>query len=328
MATSGIDRYKSGESYPETKDMKKKLQEDQSNTRVIAEPAKKTKKQFSDRIDNNIMLTQKEIRNMLTEFNPAEQLHIDDVIQAVGARRSGKSKIVEYMIHKYLEKNELDAVFLFSKSGAGFKNIPQVARFTDIKVLDQIIQIQLDVRAHNKKCHKKDRVKSRICAIIDDFIDSNHNDLKKSKTMVSLATKGRHISNTDKQKGNGMMVIFISQSFTAIPPVVRNNTDWTLTSAMANRLERKKLVESYFTLFSGRMGLSESYRCYDVACNSNPYQFAVINGTCGNKFDYDDYIFTYRAPEEDIPFQRWAHKDDEDVWQNNEEEIFFWADND
>lgn len=323
---SGEKAFKKGDEYKIQQTVEKQMegkQNDKKNT-VKETP----RRQFSNRIDDDTMLTQDQICDMLTTFDPAEQLTIDSIVSVVGFRRQGKTKIVEYMIHNYMKKNKVDAVILFSKSGAGFKNICSSYRFKNIKVLDDVINLQLKVNKHNAKCSPADRVASRVICVVDDFIDkARMTDVKKSNTIVALSSKGRHLSQkltiNGKEVVNGVMLVMISQSFTAIPKIVRQNTDWTLCSALANRLERKKLVESYFTLFSGRFGLREAYKVYDCATNTAPYQFAVIHGTCSNKFDYSDYIFTYKAEAADIPFYRWCGDDDD--WQNNEPEIFFWA---
>lgn len=327
--SSGEKSHKKGNEYVIQKSTQKLMEED-GNIKKSKEPEEKTGKRFSTRIDDDKMLTQREIANMLTRWEPEKQLTIDSVVSVVGFRRQGKTKITEYMIHQYMKHNEVDACYLFSKSGAGFDNIPSAFRYKDIKVLDDVIEQQLKVNRHNKKCNKKDRVKSRVICIIDDFIDSARStDVKRSNTLVALSSKGRHISQKLTIDGtevtNGIMTIIISQSFTHIPPVLRQNTDWTLCSALANRLERKKLVESYFTLYSSNWGLREAYSVYDVATNTEPYLFAVIHGTCSAKRDYNSYIFTYKAPKEDVPKARWSAPDDEDVWENDEREIFFWA---
>ena len=324
--SSGEKRYKDGDDYVVQKDMEKKINNRNDNASTSNQKEMPTNTKLSRRVDKKDKLSLDEIAKIIKPFNPAEQLQPDSLINVVSPRRAGKTVVIEYMIHEYMKKHTVDSVFLISKSGAGFKNIPADYRFNDISILDDIINLQLQVRQHNQKCDKKDRVHSRVIVILDDFIDKINNDVKRSKTITKFATLGRHLAGkTDKEMGNGLMLIMLSQSFCAIPPTIRQNCDFTLCTSLANRLERKKIVDEYFTLYSSRFGLDESYNVFDYCTRSDEFLFAVINGTASNKFNYHDYIFTYKAPGPDaVPFYRWSAKDDEDCWANNDDEILFW----
>ena len=79
--------------------------------------------------------------------------------------------------------------------------------------------------------------------------------LLKTKINVPNGNLYEVAGKTDKEMGNGLMLIMLSQSFCAIPPTIRQNCDFTLCTSLANRLERKKIVDEYFTLYSSRFGL-------------------------------------------------------------------------
>lgn len=323
--SSGEKAFKDGDDYRIQQTMEKKMQKNEAEVKTVSIQPKKKRNGISTRVDKKEKLSIEEIGRLLKPFNPRDSLKPDSLINVVSPRRAGKSTIIEYMIHEYMQKHTVDSVFLISKSGTGFKNIPSDYRFNDIAILDDIINMQLQVRKHNEKCDKKDRVHSRVIVIIDDFIDKLNNDVKRSNTITKFSTLGRHLAGkVDKKMGNGLMLILISQSFCAIPPTIRQNCDFTLCTSLANRIERKKIVDEYFTLYSSRFGLDEAYNVFDVATRSEEYLFCVINGTASNKFSYDDYIFTYKAPGDGIPFYRWSAKDDEDCWAHNEKEVLFW----
>ena len=269
--------------------------------------------------EDDRLLTTQQISSKLKEFK-AEDLTQDSFIYVCAPRRSGKSTLCEDIIHNYRKKHKVDAVFLFSKSGAGFYQIPRSYRFRTLDNLQEIINLQLKVKQYNQKQKKEsDKVSSRVICVIDDFLDGSKS-LRSNQLLSKLSTMGRHIAykkeHNDK-KGNGIMVICLSQDFVGISPRIRRNIDWCFTTKVPDRNQRKALVESYLCLKTGRNGLREAYNVFDTV-NMKPFQFLCINATHNNKIDYDNYVYKYIAKEK-LPKERWSgtHQD----WKNNEIEI-------
>ena len=107
-----------------------------------------------------------EIQKMLSNWSVSD-VKPDSFISIIAPRRSGKSTICEYFIHEYRKSHQLDAVFLFSKTQAGFPQIPSKYRFRTLDKLNDIINIQVKVKNHNmKQKNKRNKVKSRIVIIL------------------------------------------------------------------------------------------------------------------------------------------------------------------
>ena len=67
----------------------------------------------SDKMKDRLMTTD-EIHTTLKPFNCCD-IPQDAFISVIAPRRSGKSTLVESIIHEYRKKHKVDAVFLFSK---------------------------------------------------------------------------------------------------------------------------------------------------------------------------------------------------------------------
>ena len=281
---------------------------------------KDNKKMKYERRDERCLSTE-ELDGMLQEFD-ASMLTMDSMVYTVAPRRAGKNCCIESLIHQFRKHLRPTAIFLFSKSNAGFPGIPKSYRFRTLANFEKIIQLQLKVKRHNVKQKKEsDMVESRVICIIDDFIDGNKN-VRTSKSLIRMSSMGRHIAEGDVGlKNNGIMTIILSQDITMCPPVIRKNIDFLITTKVADRLQRKAMVEQYMCLFTGRHGLRESYNLYDV-CTLREYQFLIINATCSNKFDYDDYCYKYIAIAPDkLPKEKWTGNQSD--WDNHELEIIW-----
>ena len=241
----------------------------------------------------------------------------DAFISVIAPRRSGKSTLVESLIHEYRKKHKVDAVFLFSKTDAGFYQIPKQYRFRTLEPLNEIIDLQIKVKRFNQKQRKEsDKISSKVIVILDDMIDGN-GEMRKNKLLTKLSSMGRHIGykkEHNDMKNNGIMVILISQIFTGLNPTMRRNCDYVFFTKIPSRIERKAIVEEYLTLKTGRFGLREAYNVYD-AVNKNDYQFLCICANKSNKYNYCDYVSTYIANTK-LPKGKWSGTAED--WKNNE----------
>ena len=79
-----------------------------------------------------------EISQSISTFNFCN-IPQDAFISVIAPRRSGKSTLVESMIHDFRKKHKVDAVLLFTKTDAGFYQIPKQYRFRNLDPLQEII---------------------------------------------------------------------------------------------------------------------------------------------------------------------------------------------
>tara|TARA_R110000824_G_scaffold25810_4_gene89415 strand:+ start:568 stop:1485 length:918 start_codon:yes stop_codon:yes gene_type:complete len=277
--------------------------------------------------DTDIQLTTDEIDGTLKRFKPAEQLQPDSFVCVIQGRRGGKTTLIKSMISEYTDKHEVDLVALYSKTDADFYDeIPSLYRFKTLNTLDQLIKTQVKVKKFNQSKKKdKDKARSRVIVIIDDFLtgESGKDSLRGSSTLTRLSSSGRHLSSKTAHnglKGNGIMVIIITQTITSIPPTIRQNSDFIIFSKTPSRLCRKSIIDQFLSLKSNRKKIGESFNVYDCV-NKGDFRFLVVNGTASNKYTYSDYIFWYTADMNRKP-KRWVG--DDEMWENNKINIMDW----
>tara|TARA_R110000803_G_scaffold64792_1_gene125906 strand:- start:2964 stop:3947 length:984 start_codon:yes stop_codon:yes gene_type:complete len=236
----------------------------------------------------------------------------------IASRRSGKSHLITHFLEEYTSKNKVDGVFLFSKTNAGFEGIPSNYRYRDLDILPSIIDTQLRVKKHNETSKKRDKIESNIIIVLDDMLGAGGmaSIMRKDPLLNKLSSNGRHLSSSH----SNLMVILISQTFTGISPQIRLNTDLLLTTKLAARLEREKIVNSFLSLNSGRQGLSESYGVFDSIVNSDDFNFIAIHTTHQNKKKFTDYVYNFKAPSKLKNKKLTGNRED---WKFNKKEIIF-----
>jgi len=220
---------------------------------------------------------------------------VDDYINSsfnilLGKRRSGKSFLCEYYI-KQLQKNDLsDIVFLFSSTDAGFDDIERECRFTDISVLNNIIDNVKKINKYNSVVSDKEKIKLKIIVIIDDFAIQLKS--RQFNMLEELAVAGRHAAYDPLS----LSFFILSQSLTKISRVVRLNCDRIFLNSVASCNERDMLLdENMYLIKSDREGKSEGRQLYHDLVMSEPFQFIVIENHKQNITKYSDYIKTFRA---------------------------------
>jgi len=258
-------------------------------------------------LDRDKILTTQEISGTLKTFDPASMAP-NTCFLVQGFRRQGKTILVQDLIHNYRKKHKVDLVMLISKSNAGFPQIPQKYRFRNLNALQQLVDTQLRVKKTNMK-RKKDFIQSNVIVIVDDFLDGTHNSVRSSNLVTKLATLGRHLSH---ENNSNLLTFFLSQHLTGLSPMIRRNMDYVATFKVASRDERKLIMSEFLCLNSGRQGLTEAARVFDIV-NEQDFQALIINTTCSNKYNYSDYVFKYKA-NPDLPEEHWnGTKEDWDV---------------
>tara|TARA_S200002703_G_scaffold87002_2_gene74915 strand:+ start:138 stop:950 length:813 start_codon:yes stop_codon:yes gene_type:complete len=218
----------------------------------------------------------------------------------IAARRSGKTTLVESLLEEFgkSKHHKFTAIFLLSATNAGFENqIPVPYRYTDLGNLGYILRKQAQVKEYNlKEPLKKNRIKSRVLIIVDDLIgeQKGKNSLKYNDDIRKLFVNGRHLGN-DGVDGNGVNVIVLSQQFSAIPKVARLNSDLIITNRITSKMERKDVLDSFFTLGNGRDASKIASDTYESIVLSKPFRFVVIETFRANRVKLEDYIKHYDA---------------------------------
>jgi len=239
-------------------------------------------------------------------------------ILCIAARRSGKSHICTHFLEQYTKKHKTQAVFLFSRTNAGFDGIPYNYRYNNLEPLKELIDIQIKVKKHNQKAKKKDKIESNIIVVLDDMCAEGGLSaaMRKDPLLNKCSVNGRHLSSSH----SNMMFILISQVFTGISPQIRLNTDLLWTCQLSSRRERENIVNSFLSLHSGRKGLAESYAVFDQTVNSETFNFICIECTKQNKREFKDYVYHFKAPPQ-LENTRLCGTDED--WLYNRREVWF-----
>jgi len=304
---AGIEESRLGEGIASARENKKKKPAEQASKIVAL-----STEVFSERKDTI------NIEKTLNQFD-IQSVPRNAFMLCIASRRSGKSHIITHFLEQYTKKHETQAVFLMTRTNAGFDGIPHNYRYKDLEHLKEIIDIQIKVKKHNQKAKKKDRIKSNIIVVLDDMVAEGGMSaaMRKDPLLNKLSVNGRHLSSGDD---SNMMVILISQVFTGLSPQIRLNADLVLTCQLASRRERENIVNSFLSLHSGRKGLAESYAVFDQVVNKTDFNFIAIEATKQNKREFKDYVYHFKAP---AKLENRRLVGDQDDWKNNRREVFF-----
>ncbi len=219
-----------------------------------------------------------------------------------GARRSGKTTLVEHLLQQMQEnkKKRFTHIFLISGTNAGFTpQIPRKFRTRNMQHLDFIEAGQKAVKKHNKKQkNKKDMVKQRTLVIVDDCATSSGACLKNSQALERASLNGRHWGcgngvQGDPVDGNGVSYIILTQALTACSRRMRLNSDAIFFNNLSSLTEAEMIMnENGFFTNTSRGGKNEGRAIYRDLVVSKPYRFICVMCCNQNKTILSDYVRT------------------------------------
>lgn len=200
-------------------------------------------------------------------------------------RASGKSQLVNYLIRN--NKSVFSKIFVVCPTES-------INKFYSNIVPSQCIQDTYDdewIGSLLERCGKqvaearKNSTKPpNVCLILDDC--GSETRLASEKNFARLFTRGRHA---------GITVIMICQYLNQMPPVVRNNQDYLLTS-QGNSQSLQILTEQYHM---GTISKDEFVNLYHES--TKDYGFLVINcSTVKNNKDINSIYGCLRLEETDL----------------------------
>ncbi len=235
----------------------------------------------------------------VSHFSPVDILDypVSFYIQVIACRRSGKSFTVNWMLQQYQKSDKaFDVIFLFSPTDAGFEGIPKKFRYKTLDSLQNIMNQQREIKKHNMKTKKaEDRIKSRVCLVIDDCASGDA--MKSSKQLEELALNGRHLGN-DGVDGNGISVFVLSQSVTKCSRATRLNCDVWLTNSIASARERDLLMDECLFLSTERGAKRYARNLFESLATSKDFRFLSIELFRQNKKAHEEYIKVVDSLEE------------------------------
>ena len=177
-----------------------------------------------------------------------------------GSVRSGKSNLVMNLIYnKHFYRGIFDRIFYISPTVNNdltlqfLKNDEDVDKITDN--LDDIDDIVKEIVNHKKE--DEELKEEQWLFVLDDMIGL----IKNKGYISSYATKFRHDKNS---------LIFLSQNFRSIPPIIRVNAGWYCIWKTTNHKEYSKIEDEFSSLFPNFIQL------YNESTDK-PYNFLFLD---------------------------------------------------
>jgi len=211
----------------------------------------------------------------------------------VAPRGGGKTHLTTYFTHLLNQKRKYTSAFLFSQTAKvqedAYQFIPNQNKFTNLDNLEQLLEMQYNLIAKNKKKGKNiKKVRSTMLIILDDII-TDAQFKKSNKTLADIFVLGRHYKDN---LGSLVDVLILSQNFTSIPSLFRKNSNYLLHGRLDGYQDRKMIIESYLSATNTR---KQGYG-FVKALNKTPYAFLFIYHTKSNKLSMTDYAYSFLAP--------------------------------
>ena len=178
----------------------------------------------------------------------------------LGARRTGKTYLMEHILDRYIKDGLVNFVFLFSPTDAGFKKIDKDSRFSTIDQLENIVENFRLMNEFNKIVSKRNQIKYRAIVIIDDMALT----LKQIPLLEALAIRGRHVA----YEPLSLSIFILSQSLIkAGTRTSRLNFDTIIHNRIRSRKELELVMDEFYHLGDKRNGKE----VYDMLLKNNDF---------------------------------------------------------
>tara|TARA_R110002126_G_scaffold97397_2_gene226987 strand:- start:575 stop:1354 length:780 start_codon:yes stop_codon:yes gene_type:complete len=195
-------------------------------------------------------------------FNPVlPDVDAGCCLLVVSPVRTGKSNLISnLLLNPAFYRDCFDIVYIFSNT----IDNDVTSRFLKKQFPETIYneyndKVLYDILNYQKSFPKKDQPK--ICLIFDDFVGS----IKQNSIFFKVSSRYRHY--------NVKLLLYASQLFKAVPPLVRQNvTDFIMGAPNPSTAEVRKISEEYGQLFEGDKKFRALYR----QCAPERYDFAYF----------------------------------------------------
>jgi hypothetical protein len=163
-------------------------------------------------------------------------------VMLVGARRSGKSYYMKWLVEKIKSKYSLIIVFTQTKVNEFWNDITDSKYIYD-KWNPSVIE---KVYKRNEKIDKElDKINPNTLIILDDMADDTN--LRTDNTFMSLFVRGRH---------HKCGVLMSTQYINLLSPTIRNNLDIIVIPIQRN----KKNVDLLYDFYGSLVDKDEFYK--------------------------------------------------------------------
>ncbi len=190
-------------------------------------------------------------------FDPKSLLDRDGLMCIIAMTGSGKTVLIKDLLsHIY---KEYKSVLMFSRTAKLQKCYDFIDRSCIYDTFDENVLTEL--WDHHKALQLAGKKLDRTLIIMDDLIcDKN---FKKSSILDDYCVGGRHL---------GFNLWILSQNFTSLKPLMRNNASWSVAFDLDSANERKHFVGQYLSAKNNRVG----DLLFRKIVKEAPYQCIVI----------------------------------------------------
>ena len=216
-----------------------------------------------------------------------------------GARRTGKTFLIEEVIHKLHTEGgrSWDAVFLFSDTALvnrqQYKWISPIFKFEGVQeeTVQSIFKRQEDMNLASKEGGPGED--HHVLIIADDVISDPR--IRHSPVINKLYTAGRHYR---------IDVVILSQSIggaAGLPPVVRMNADVVCIFRPRSTRDRELIAEWFLGIVDSDFGGTKLGRAFMKIVTQKDFTTMVVDLAKQNVSELTDYVFTYCAQPDGVP---------------------------
>ena len=195
----------------------------------------------------------------IEEFDPESIASTPGNMSITAATGAGKTVLIVDLLSRVYDK--FDSIYVFSRTAKAQPIYDFVPRRSIFDRFNEEFLVKLWNIQFNKKMADNTCKMDKILIIMDDII--NDEEYKKSKIIDDYFTGGRHFS---------FSVWFLTQNFTSLKLLQRNNVRWAVAFDLDADRERGKFVESYLSAYNRRVG----NLLFNRIVKEKPYQCVVV----------------------------------------------------
>jgi hypothetical protein len=195
-----------------------------------------------------------------------------NAITLLGKRGSGKTFMMKELIRYF----EADLNIVFAGSDGSYMEFCEITNplfvydaFSNVDIVEKVL-LDLMALVRNKTAPRP----RKILVLFDDL--GCEEDVMKSKILLSLYARGRHLNLIDGQE-MGVTVVIAIQQAKMIGPKIRDNTDFLFCHALPS-ISSLRIVWSEYTTIPSFPVFS---KIYEDLHNEKDYASLVINNLNG-----------------------------------------------
>ena len=204
------------------------------------------------------------VHNQVEFSEHLPDINTGSILTLIAPPKSGKSVLISNLfLRESFFKNKFDKIYMFSTTACNGDNSCRfLVEDDDVKMFSKYSDKMLqDILDYQESFDVEDR--PRISIVFDDFL--SFPGLRKNSLMFTLASMYRHYGIK--------LLVYSSQIYRGLPPIVRQSTDYFITFNNGNAKEVEKIYDEIGSRFGSRK------RFFDLLyeATEKPYNFLYLD---------------------------------------------------